>query len=427
MAPTGTPFARTPLVVAMPAPMAQALGYPRRQVGWSDLEQLAREPRGLGRVRASRMGTVPARQGQPQLVDDRSRPDDRARRVAGAPRAGARALEQSVVYYGDSSAGVLRQLATARDEVDRERAHVPVGGDHRRAIRRRVQHGRTRQSDVASSARAASALPLVAIYPTDAAIESDNPIIVLDAPWSSATARAGARLFTRFALQPATQAKVRGGRASGPRGARPARDLLGAANGVDSDAHRRPVAPASPAEIEQALDALAGEPPAAPACSSCSTSPTRWAIPPIPRSQTARRSSRVAQAALPDALDQLAPDDEIGLRIFTTEAREPVSPNWQRRRADRTASRRAARALRHGDRALDAAAGSPLYAATRDAFDAVARHADPQRINAVVVLTDGYNEDDHDNNLTALLAHLATNPTSASSRSRTATTPTTRR
>ena len=54
--------------------------------------------------------------------------------------------------------------------------------------------------------------------------------------------------------------------------------------------------------------------------------------------------------------------------------------------------------------------GSPLYAATRAAYDEVSRHADPQRIDAVLVLTDGYNEDDHDTNLTALLAHLTTNP-----------------
>src|SRR5439155_13940968 len=99
------------------------------------------------------------------------------------------------------------------------------------------------------------ALPLVAIYPNDAGIESDNPIIVLDAPWSSSAARAGARLFTKFALQPAAQAKVA---AAGFRPDAKARvalagDLIVSGNGVDPSARTSPVAPASPGAIEQAL------------------------------------------------------------------------------------------------------------------------------------------------------------------------------
>jgi Ca-activated chloride channel family protein len=47
-----------------------------------------------------------------------------------------------------------------------------------------------------------------------------------------------------------------------------------------------------------------------------------------------------------------------------------------------------------------------LYTATRDAYDAIATKQDPKRINGVVLLTDGYNEDEHNTNLAGLLAHM---------------------
>jgi Ca-activated chloride channel family protein len=130
-----------------------------------------------------------------------------------------------------------------------------------------------------------------------------------------------------------------------------------------------------------------------------------------PVSAESERPTKIAEAksALSDSLDQLAPDDTVGLRVFTTKLPNRASPNWLDvvpRGA--LAVRRAA--LHEAITALSPRAGSPLYAATRDAYDAVARANDPRRINGVLLLTDGHNEDDHDNNLRALLAHLGTKP-----------------
>ena len=47
----GTPFMNTPLVIAMPQPMAEALGWPDQQFGWSDILSLGHEHPGLGGVR----------------------------------------------------------------------------------------------------------------------------------------------------------------------------------------------------------------------------------------------------------------------------------------------------------------------------------------------------------------------------------------
>ena len=403
MAPNGTPFARTPLVVAMPAPMARALDYPHKPLGWSDFAQLARNPRGWAAYGHHEWG--PFRLGKGNPYWSTTGLDATIALDASTPAAGdARALEQSVVYYGDSTQVYFdnwQRLAT------KSAASAPtylsaVIADERSVVAYNRGHA---QDDVSLAGSAANkpALPLVAIYPRNATIESDNPIIVLDAPWSSSDARAGARLFTKFALQTAAQAKVA---AAGFRPAAGVRtDLLVPSNGVDATARTSSVAPASPVEIEHAL--------------------TRW--------QTNRRRARVlflfdvsdsmgdlatrdgptkialAKTALAGAFDQLAPDDDVGLRIFTTKLSNPVSPNWRDIVPIGPLASRS-RALQKAVPSLTPQQGSPLYAATRDAFDAVARHTDPQRINAVVLLTDGYNEDDHDNNQTALLAHLATNP-----------------
>jgi Ca-activated chloride channel family protein len=406
MAPNGTPFARTPLVIAMPAPMAHALDYPRRPLGWTDLEQLARSPRGWGAYGHHEWGPFRLGKGNPNWSTTGL---DATIALDASPSAGANAqfLERSVVYYGDSTQAYFdnwQQLA--KTSAPSALAYLSaVIADERSVVAYNTGHT---QRDVSLAGRASRpALPLVAIYPKDAGIESDNPIIVLDAPWSSAAARAGARLFTTFALRPAAQAKVAaaGFRPDAKAGIAAAADLIVPGNGVDATARTSPVAPASPGAIEQAL--------------------AHW--------QTTRRRARVlflfdvsdsmgdvakregptkmalAQPALAGALDQLAPDDEFGLRVFTTKLSNPASPNWRDVvPLGPLAARRGA--LQKAIGALKPEQGSPLYAATRDAFDAVARHADPQRINAVVLLTDGYNEDDHDNSRTALLAHLATNP-----------------
>ena len=39
-------IATTPLVIAMPKPMAEALGWPDKPIGWSDILSLAQDPQG---------------------------------------------------------------------------------------------------------------------------------------------------------------------------------------------------------------------------------------------------------------------------------------------------------------------------------------------------------------------------------------------
>ena len=400
LAPNGTPFARTPLVVAMPAPMASALGAPRHALGWTDLQQLAANPRGWGAYGHREWGRFRLGKGNPNWSATGL---DQTVALDAVPSVDARALEQSVIYYGDTSSYFDNWKRLADKAPARALVYCSaVITDERSVVAYDTGHDLDATTLDGNASR--PELPLVAVYPRDAAIESDNPMIVLNASWSSAAARAGARRFLRFALEPEAQTEVAAA------GFRPVRagvrsTVLTSANGVDPASGSGSVAPASPGEIVSAL--------------------ARW--------ETARHRGRVlvlfdlsdsmgdpadpldpggptkiavAKSAMIDALGQLAPDDEIGLRVFSTALHGARNPNWR----DVVPIRRLStnrRRLADAIAALQPWRGSPLYRATSGAYDTVARGIDASRIDSVVLLTDGYNEDDHDTDLGALLDHLS--------------------
>src|SRR3546814_14166058 len=51
-------------------------------------------------------------------------------------------------------------------------------------------------------------VPLVAIYPEEGTLYSDNPLIVLDAEWVDADEKAAAARFVEFAQRPENQERV---------------------------------------------------------------------------------------------------------------------------------------------------------------------------------------------------------------------------
>jgi Ca-activated chloride channel family protein len=100
----------------------------------------------------------------------------------------------------------------------------------------------------------------------------------------------------------------------------------------------------------------------------------------------------LAKSAAIQALDQFKDTDEVGLRVFSTKLGPtqdkdwldlvPVSPIGQNREA-----------LRSSIDALTPQAGTPLLSVTDKTFDEMSSAYDPSRINAIILLTDGRNED----------------------------------
>jgi Ca-activated chloride channel family protein len=119
----------------------------------------------------------------------------------------------------------------------------------------------------------------------------------------------------------------------------------------------------------------------------------------------------LAKQAAIQAIDLFAPDDEISLRIFTTDITQVGDPT--NTFVDLVEYGRVAdvgEAVRTRIRDLVPLNGTPLYDVTLDSYETALASFDETRINAVVLLTDGVNDDgepsDDQQQLDALLAQL---------------------
>ena len=386
-------FARSPMVVAMPAPMARALQARGRTVGWSDLARLAAVPAGWGAENHRAWGRFRFGFANPTWSTP-ALDATIAWTTSGAFSPAARALQGSVVYYADTDQRYLdtwTRLA-APNPVDAFRFASAVVTDER---------------SVAVYNQSRPKLPLVAIYPHDGAVSSDYPLVTLAAPWTTPAARAGARAFSLFARSDASQ------RAVANTGLRPVRGpanatLLSARNGVAvTPPNQVPAGAVAPALVQRAVAAWQEERKHARVLVVFDESDSMGDL--VDQTQPDGPTKiELARPALARALPELSPGDQIELRVFTTKLPAHPSPNWAvvvpmgRYDARRVGLQGAVRALRPRQ-------GSPLYAAIRDGYGAIAHRADPRTIDAVVILTDGYNEDDHYNKLAALLSTISTN------------------
>ena len=111
----------------------------------------------------------------------------------------------------------------------------------------------------------------------------------------------------------------------------------------------------------------------------------------------------LAKRAAQSALDQFKADDQVGLRIFSTNVSRtpptdyadvvPIGAISQNR--ERLAAK---------IQSLIPISGTPLFTVAKASYDDMKSQFDPARINAVVLLTDGQNDDPHNNDLNAVLS-----------------------
>ena len=119
----------------------------------------------------------------------------------------------------------------------------------------------------------------------------------------------------------------------------------------------------------------------------------------------------LAQQAAIDSLDQFADADDVGLRVFSNGLGPDQTRNWlDEVPIEPIGTNR--EQMRNAIRGLFPTNGTPLYDTISASFQELVDTYDPTRINAVVLLTDGRNEDgdksDDRAQLNALLTQLET-------------------
>ncbi|KLL13124.1 hypothetical protein FrCorBMG51_00115 [Protofrankia coriariae] len=386
-------IAKTPLVIAMPVPMAQALGWPKHPVGWSELRALARDPRGWGRYGHAEWGPFRMGKTNPTVSTSGLHATVAAFAAAGGhtaaltaadvddPRAQeyVRDLEYSAVHYGTIVQTFLDNLQKADDAGDAlgyvSAAAVPeksVWGYNRGDLRS--------TSSTAPPAHLPPRVKLAAIHPREGTLYADQPYVVLAGNRTDEAKQAVASHFLRYLLSEPVQERFRDVAF---------RDARGAAGPVIKDdplltvgsPKALPVPPA--AVLDRVTNAwLSALRKRARVLVLLDVSGSMNNIVP----GTGQTRLQLAKQATRQALELFAPDDDVGLWTFTTASdgrpvHEEVAPI--------AAIGPRLAGLKNRIDHLATGNDTPLYQVTDDAVRQVRDTYDPDRINAVVLVTDG--------------------------------------
>jgi Ca-activated chloride channel homolog len=401
-------IAQTPLVIAMPRPMAETLGWPDAPLGWSDVLTLSQDPQGWGSYGkpwgAFKLGkthpgfstsglhaTVGAYVAATGLSSDLSEADLADPEV----QEYVRGVENAAVHYGDTTLTFLSNLQRA-DQAGQGLSYVSAVTVEEKSVWDYNQGNPSGDPQTLGDAAPPRA-PLVAVYPQEGTLVSDNPWVVLQADWVDDGKRAVAEDFLAYVQDDAAQERFAQAGFRGFDGTvgpliTPEEGLLPQQPAITLQPPSPPVLDAVQASWEQlrkrarillVLDVSGsmGE-------YVGSADQTRLDL---------------AKQAASEAVTRVAPDDEIALWIFSTDLdgsrpyRELVSFGPAAQQLGQ---------VRSQIDALVAQGGTGLYATTRAAARQMKESFDPSRINAVVVLTDGKNEYAPDSDIDSLTAAL---------------------
>ena len=399
LAPDGTPFMLTPLVIAMPEKMATALGWPDEPLGFADIVELANDPEGWASVGHPEWGPFRLGKTNPNYstsglnftvaeyyaavgkstglsVEDLERP---------AAVEFASNVESSVVHYGDITMTFLNNWF-ATDARGTSLTYASAVAVEEKSV---IDYNRGNPDGVLS----AGEQPRV---PREKLV-ADLPRgghAVLRQPVHHPRHRVGRR------RREGGRGAVRGVRADtrepgqGARVRVPAEQPDGHPHRPDQSRATVSIRPSRPPSSTcrrptcWSRSSIPGPSCARrPACCSCSTSRARWATPPT----AGNTRLDLAKAAAVSALDEFKDADEVGLWVFSTDLggadpnlREevPVGPIGPDREL-----------LAERIEVQTPTNGTPLYDVAGKAYETMLDSYDPAKINAVVLLTDGVNDD----------------------------------
>ena len=222
--------ATSPLVIAMPKPMAEALGWPKRPLGWSDLNTALRNPAGWAAFGHPDWGPFKLGKTDPKLseaglgallsagmvVAGGDHVPTPAELQAKSPELGSMILEvsRSPGDETDTTSTILANLERA-DESGKALSYVSAIPLSEKSV---WDYNQGRPIDNPAGAdRPKPKVPLAAIYPKEGTLQSDYPWLVLKAPWVDDAKREAASDFLLYLKSPAIQGRFQ---AAGFRSAR---------------------------------------------------------------------------------------------------------------------------------------------------------------------------------------------------------------
>jgi Ca-activated chloride channel homolog len=370
VAPTSEPLVLSPIVIAMWKPMATALGWPGKDLGWADIIKVSKDPKGWGSYQHPEWGAFKLGHTHPEYSNSgllavlaesyaaagKRRDLTRADLEAPKTRAYIASIEDAIVHYGKSTGLFTEQM------LDHGPAYMSAAVTYENLV-------------IESYAKPGKApFPLVAVYPVEGTFWSDHPYAILDVEYVGADERAAAQQLLAFLKAKPQQERAR---ALGFRPADPSLPIaapLDEAHGVD------PKQPQTLLEVPSA-DVLAA---LLDAWRSQKKSADVMIV--FDRSGSMRgQPLDEAKAGAKAFIEGLGDRDSLSVMFFDDQVQAPTPPQ--------PLSKSRAKLLEQVDQVF-ADGGTALYDAVAAAYDLMLARAkqEPGRIHAIVVMTDGRDE-----------------------------------
>jgi Ca-activated chloride channel family protein len=405
-------FMLTPLVIAMPRPMAQALGWPDTPIGYSDLLALAQNPEGWASKGHPEWGAFKLGKTNPnfstsalsatiaQYYAATGKQRDLTLEDINRPEVTQfnQGVESSVVHYGDITLTFLNNWYR-NDARGTALTYVSAVAVEEKSV---IDYNRGNPDGITDPGERPKPpkVPLVAIYPKEGTLFSDSPFFVLDAPWVSPSERSGAERFGRYVQQPANQRKILrfGFRPGNPAVA--VASPIERSNGVDPTQPQTTLGLPAPPVLVRLIERWGETRKAARVLLVMDVSGSM-----ADDAGNGESKLDLAKRAAIEALAQFKADDLVGVRIFSThlQAKEPTDyidlvP------IAAVAAQREKLGVEIGR--LIPREGTPLFTVAKESYKFMKDQYDPTRINAVLLLTDGHNDDERNDDVTPTLAAL---------------------
>ena len=361
----------SPVVIAMWQPMAQALGWGTRPVGWRDVVDLARRPEGWAALghpewgrfrfghthpRASNSGLISllaeAYAGAGKIsaltMDDVRKP---------TTKAFIEGVEQGVVHYGSSTGFFGRKMfANGPGYLSAAVLYESMVVESRDPSKYHL------------------AFPIVAIYPKEGTFWSDHPVGIVQRDWVTPELKEGADAYVDYLLARPQQERAM---AFGFRPGDPAIPLgapIDAEHGVNPKEPQTTLEVPEPDVMNAVLDTWEGVKKNARVVLAIDVS---GSMNDEGKIGAAREGASAFAASLGDK-------DEMALMTFNTKIAwaAPLAPLGPARNS-----------LNQTIGGLFAQGGTSLYDAVAEAYDSIAKTPPGSKISALVVLSDGADRD----------------------------------
>ncbi|NJN15381.1 MAG: VWA domain-containing protein [Oscillochloris sp.] len=362
------PIVLSPVVIAMWEPMARALGWPDQSIGWADLAELTTSGKTWADYGYPEWGTFQfghthpdySNSGITSILAMAYAANNKTRGLTVAdvqrPQTGEfiRDVQRSIIHYGESTGFFADQMFT------RGPSYLSAAVMYENLVV--DSYNRERYPTLGTA--------VVAIYPREGTFWSDHPYAILNAPWVTDEQREAAVIFRDYLLdrpqqEQALQFGFRPADANVPISA-----PIVPQNGVD------------PTQPQTLLDVPSAEVIAAVEQSWVSNKKRVDVIVVLDTSGSMEEEGRLesAKRALSSFIDQLGDDDGIGLTIFGSNA-TVVSP------LEPLGSKRTDLQTRIGG--LFARGNTRMVDTVAEAYATLSEMPSGERIRAVVVLSDG--------------------------------------